>query len=92
MVLRQNKERKTEIVIEGVVAEYGGSYWGCQYEDGQSQEMNYGPLCNATISNPRFCKTPTDMARGHQIIDFNRLKLARLMKVKKATTIEVVDE
>ena len=45
----------------GVVACRKDKFWGIQYEDGYSTSYAYGPPKNATISDPRFCKKPTDL-------------------------------
>lgn len=74
------KNTETE---EGVVAMYKGQYWGEQYRDGHSTAMGFGPLKNANISNPKFCKNPTDMTSINSRSYFEELSKAKLVKVRK---------
>ena len=77
-------------VIEGVVAEYNGKYWGIQYKDSYGETVDFGELEKAKISNPEFCKKATDMTSNHRYNDrFDKLKKARLVKVKKTITTEI---
>jgi len=78
-------------VIEGVVAEYNGKYWGKQYEDGYGTSKDFGEFDKAQISDPEHCKKPTDMTYDPQNTngynpDFDKLSKARLVKVKKTIT------
>lgn len=77
-----------ELIEEGVVAEYEGGYWGLQYEDGYSSEYGFGSIFKATISDPKYCKKPTDMTyRGSRHLE--KLEKASLRTVAKTTTYEV---
>lgn len=84
-------QRKIEI-IEGVVAEYNGKYWGTQYQDSHSTENDFGHWEKADISNPNYCKTPTDKTwcqKNNELNpEYNKLKNARLVKVRKTITTE----
>lgn len=79
--------KKVEI-IEGVVAEYNGKFWGIQYTDGHITNKDFGDFENAQIENPEFCTKPTDMTwnpkntNGHNH-EYKLLKKAKLIKVKK---------
>ena len=74
-------------VIEGVVAEYNGKYWGTQYEDGYGTSKDFGEFDKAEISDPKHCKKPTDLTYGYGYNpDFDKLSKARLVKVKKTIT------
>ncbi len=80
-------------VIEGVVAEYNGKYWGTQYADGYSTSKKFGDFEKAEISNPEFCTKPTDMTWNPQSADgynheYNELSKARLIKVRKTIITE----
>lgn len=84
------------IVREGVIAEYNGKYWGEEYADHGCKCMNFmDSIEKAEISNPEHCKEPTDKTwtpqHGRYNPDYERLKLARLVKVKITTTYEVED-
>ena len=84
--------KKVEI-IEGVVAEYNGKYWGKQYQDGRCTSKDFGDIEKAEISNPEYCTKPTDMTwdpentNGYNH-EYELLKKAKLVKVKKTITIE----
>ena len=78
-----------KIVEEGVVAEFEGKYWGIQYEDGQSQSNDFGPIEKAHISNPKFCKRPEDMTYERDP-DISRLANAKLVKVRKTTVFKII--
>ena len=71
-------------VIEGVVAEYNGQYWGKQIwgEDG------FGDISKAIISEPRFCKEPTNLTSKFDKVSSKALSKAKLVKVKKTITLE----
>ena len=80
-------------VIVGVVAEYNGKYWGTQYADGHSTSKGFGEFDKAEISNPEYCRKPTDMTWNPQNTngynhEFDELNKARLVKVKKTITTE----
>lgn len=90
-ILKANESSKVGIVEEGVTAYKDGKYWGCQYSDGQTTEMDFGPLENATITNPKYCLSPLYMARGGINAngpDQRKLKDAKLVRVRKITVIE----
>jgi len=80
-------------VIEGVVSEYNGKFWGIQYTDGHSTSKDFGDFEKAIIGNPKYCTKPTDMTWNPQNTnrynhEYNLLKKAKLVKVKKTITIE----
>lgn len=84
---------KKNIIIEGVVAEYNGKFWGTQYEDAKYKSKDFGEFDKAQISNPKFCKKPTDMTWNPKNTngfnpEYEQLKKARLLKVRKTITIE----
>ncbi len=72
----------------GVVAEFGGLFWGVQYEDGQSTAYDFGPIENARIADPKYCHQPTDLTYKGSY-DTEKLKAARLLPVHKTTIYEV---
>jgi len=80
-------------IIEGVVAEYNGKYWGTQYADGHSTSKDFGDLEKAEISDSEYCKNPTDMTwdpkntNGYNH-EFDKLSKAKLIKIKKTITTE----
>lgn len=79
---------KKEIVSTGVVAELNGTYWGVQYEDGHSRAYDFGPIENAEISDPQYCKRPRDKTyAGSPYIE--KLDRATLVPVRITTTYEV---
>jgi len=69
-------------VVEGVVAECNGEYWGKQYEDGYCTEYDFGPILNATLSDPEFCHKPTDLTYkdSHEIPQLEQAKLVPIRK------------
>ena len=80
-------------VIEGVVAEYNGKFWGTQYKDAQFTSNGFGDFDKADISDPKYCTKPTDKTydpanTGGYNPDYNQLKKARLIKVRKTITTE----
>jgi hypothetical protein len=71
-------------VIEGVIAEYQKKYWGNQ----EWNNMDFGDIQRAYISNPKFCKKPTDKTYNPKNTndrnpDFDKLSKAKLIRVKK---------
>lgn len=84
---------KTQKIIEGVVSEYNGKFWGKQYEDVQSTSYDFGNFEKALISDSKYCTKPTDMTwnpkntNGYNS-DFDKLIKAKLVKVIKKITIE----
>ena len=81
------KEKET-FIRRGVVAEFEGKFWGVQYEDGHSTTCGFGPINNAAISDPKYCKHPEDMtyADSHYL---KQLVNATLRKVIRTTTYEI---
>lgn len=79
-------------IIEGVVAEYKGRYWGVQEEDARSTCSGFGEFDKASMCDPRFCKKPTDMTwtptDGRYNRDYEELNKAKLVFAKKTITIE----
>ena len=71
-------------IIEGVIAEYNGKYWGKQ----EWGNMDFGDIERAYISDPEFCKKPTDKTSENQISYYNALSKAKLIKIKKIITTE----
>lgn len=83
-------------IKEGVVAEYNGKFWGKQHGDAQYTCNDFGDLDKADISDPKFCLKPTDKTynpqnRGGYNPDYDKLKKARLIKVRKTITIETIE-
>jgi hypothetical protein len=78
---------RKELIRTGVVAEFEGRYWGIQYEDGHSTEYDFGPIQNARISDPQYCKKPEDMTYAG---DYNRPRLqkAKLVAITVTTIYE----
>ena len=71
-------------IIEGVIAEYNGKYWGEQ----EWENMDFGDIGRARVSNPKFCKKPTDMTSENINSDYNALIKAKLINIKKTITTE----
>lgn len=74
-------------IIEGVIAEYNGKYWGKQ----EWGNMDFGEIGRAYISNPEFCKKPTDKTYDSKNTNnphYNKLSKAKLVKVKRVITID----
>jgi len=86
-----NKKQKTE-VIEGVVAEYNGKFWGFQHGDIQYTHNDFGDFDKAKICDAAFCGKPTDMTwepkDGRSNSDYEQLKKAKLVKVRKTIITE----
>lgn len=76
------------------MAEYNGKYWGTQYADERSTNNDFGDIENAIICDPKYCLKPTDMTwnpqntlgRNHE---YDLLKNAKLVKIKKTITTEI---
>ena len=85
---------KNATIIEGVAAEYNGKYWGTEYADGHCTVKSFGPLSDAEISDPRYCKKPTDNTwtpgDGRYNPDYDQLLKARLVPVRKTITVETI--
>jgi hypothetical protein len=84
---------KTVKIIEGVVAEYNGKYWGTQYSDGHCTSKDFGDFEKAEISDPNYCKKPTDKTYDPKNTNgynphYDKLSKAKLVKVKKTITTE----
>ena len=78
---------KRIFIESGVVAELNGRFWGCLYEDGHSTSYGFGDISTAIISDPKYCKHPTDMTyEGSHYI--KELRKAKLKKVTKTSTYE----
>ena len=79
-------------IIEGVVAEFEGKYWGFQHGDAQYTHNDFGSLENADISDPAYCVKATDKTynNGSYNPDYEKLSKAKLVRVKKTITIETV--
>lgn len=78
-------------VIEGVVAELNGKYWGFQHGDRQYTVNDFGDFMHAEISNPKYCKKPTDKTwnpnnSDRYNPDYDKLLKAKLVKVRKTVT------
>ncbi len=78
----------------GVVAEFGGKYWGTQYSDGQCTATDFGPIEKAKVSDPEFCKEPTDMTwtprpDSPYNSDYEQLKKAVLKNITVTTIYEI---
>lgn len=73
-----------KLIIEGVVAEYEGKYWG-QQEWGN---MDFGDIELAIIGKSESCKHPTDMTSKNIPSEYNKLSKAKLVKIKKTRTTE----
>ena len=76
-------------IIEGVIAEYNGKYWGKQ----EWENMDFGDIERADISNPEYCKKPTDKTYDPKNTNgynphYDKLSRAKLVKVKKTITTE----
>ena len=80
---------KTKTLVKrGVVGEFGGKFWGIQYEDGHSTSYAFGPIENARMSDPKYCTRPIDMTyKGSHYV--SELSKAKLRKVVRTTTYEV---
>ena len=80
-------------VIEGVVAEYNGKYWGTQYKDSQCTSNGFGDFDKALIEDEKYCKKPTDMTyhpknAGGYNPDYIELEKSKLINVKKTITTD----
>lgn len=73
----------------GVVAEFEGKYWGVQYADGSVTSYGFGDIEKAEVSNPEFCKTPTDKARTN--LQQEELYKARLVAIEVTTQYRVME-
>ncbi len=74
----------------GVVTMYMGEFWGIKDEGDHHHEEGWGPIEDAHISNPEFCKKPTDMTfEGSQYEE--ELRKGHLVNVTRTTTFEVTE-
>ena len=71
-------------IIEGVVSEYNGKYWGKQEWD----YYGFGDFKQAMVSDLRYCKKPTDMTSKNIHSSYSDLSKAKLIHVKKTITTE----
>lgn len=81
---------KNEKITYGVAARLHGQYWG--YQEGGT--IGFGPFENAKVVNPDFCKSPTDMRHEFDSEASKALLYhpdAKLVKVKRTLTLEVVE-
>lgn len=78
------------VVVEGLVAEFDGKYWGTQYEDGQCTINDFGNIDKAKISESELLTNPCDLTyRGSP--DTAKLGKAKLVRVKVTTVYEILD-
>jgi hypothetical protein len=80
-------------VIEGVAAMYNGKFWGFEHNYGDSPSKGFVDFDNAEISDPRYCKEPTDMTwnpanTNRYNPEYGMLKKATLVNVRKTVTTE----
>ena len=79
------------VIVEGVVAELGGKYWGYQGEPSNGLGWDFGAIEDAALfreEDERYYKNPIEVACG----DTNHIKelsKARFVRLKKVTTYEV---
>ena len=81
----------TEVIEEGVVLELNGKFWGKCYEDGRSTSYGWVDIKKAEISNPEYCKKPSDKTYtgSHYIDEMNK---GKLINIKRITSYEIIDE
>ncbi len=80
-------------VIEGVAAEYNGKFWGLEHSEAQFTSNDFVDFDKAIISDSKFCTKPTDLTWNPENTnrynpEYDKLKKARLVKVKKTITTE----
>lgn len=85
--------KKTEI-IESVIAEHNGKYWGTIYSDGKSTSYDFiDDIKNAEIHNPEYCHKPTDMTwtpdSNYSNPNYDKLSNAHFIKIRKTITTEI---
>lgn len=76
------------VVVEGVVAELNGEYWGSQYYGGSPTANGFGPIERAAIADPRLCCSAVNFLDGKSPY-LPQLSKARLVKIKKTVQYEV---
>lgn len=84
-----------KVTEEGVVAEYEGKFWGTQYSDCQTTIKDFGNLENATIGKSEYYKNATDFTWDPKNTnginsEYDKLKLAKLVRVRKTITFELL--
>jgi hypothetical protein len=97
-------KKQKEAYYDGCVIKSGvaarnkeGKYWGKQWEDGQATCMEFGPIHNAEISNPKYCTKPEmktwDPTRtGRYNSDYEKLKESELVHIRRIIITEEVDD
>ena len=83
------------LIEEGVAVKCNGKYWGEQYSDELIAIMDYSDIMKAKISDPAFCKKPTDMTWNPENTlgynpDYDKLSKGELVKVRKIITVEEI--
>lgn len=81
-------------IEEGVMVMKNGKAWG-EWSDNSGPGSSSGGCWmepeNASIRDPRYCKRPTDVVwEGSP--DRRELETAKLCKVRRTTTVEVLGE
>lgn len=85
--------KKTEI-IEGVIAELNGKYWGIKYQDGNNTLYDFiDDINNAEIHDPKYCYKPTDMTwtpdSNFNNPYYDKLSNAHFINVRKTIITEI---
>jgi hypothetical protein len=77
-------------VEEGVMIMKNGKAWGKTYFDGQATEYGWMAPERAPIHDPRFCTETTDVVHMNSYL-IPELQTGKLVKVRRTTTVEIVD-
>lgn len=79
------------VIVQGLVVEYKGLYWGVIYSGGghgEGEACGWGPIERAKITDPRYVKLTTDMTYEGSSDAFE-LRKGRFVSVIKTITFEV---
>lgn len=76
----------------GVMIMKDGKAWGVTYEDGHTTSYGWIDPKFAPIYNPELCKKPTDAPCRTSQSYTKELEGAKVVHVRRATTVEVLDE
>lgn len=81
------------ILYKGNNPELKNHAWGITWDDGRSRSYGWVPASDSTaeISDPRYCTKVTDVTHKESSYRDELLRNGVLKKVKRFTTVEIVD-
>ncbi len=76
--------------VTGVMIMKDGKAWGVTYRDGNAISYGWVDPLHAPIHNPKYLKKPEDTTYANSPY-VKELRTGKLVKVKRTTTVEIID-